>query len=78
MIQKDGLHYQLWLVGQICGQFSRVTLGRLGAEAGRTDRFTVDEATATDGGDNGPLRVRRLFRVVPAARQDSGPPLTEE
>jgi hypothetical protein len=27
MIQKDKLHYELWLVGEICGQFSRVTRG---------------------------------------------------
>ena len=42
-------------------------LGRRGAEAGRTDLFTVDEATSTACRDTGHLRVRRLFRVVPAA-----------
>ena len=41
-------------------------LGRLGAQAGRTDVFTVDAATSTDFGDTG-LLVRRLVRAVPAA-----------
>ena len=27
MIQKDKLHYELWLVGEICGQFWRVNRG---------------------------------------------------
>lgn len=42
-------------------------LGRLAAQAGRTDVFTVDAATSTDFGETGPLRVRRLFRAVPVA-----------
>jgi hypothetical protein len=42
-------------------------LGRRGAQAGRSDLFTVDEATATACHDTGHLRVRRLFRVAPAA-----------
>jgi hypothetical protein len=42
-------------------------LGRLGAQAGRTDVFTVDATTATDFGETGPLRVRRLLRAVPFA-----------
>jgi hypothetical protein len=42
-------------------------LGRRGAEAGRTDLFIVDEATSTPCRDTGHLRVRRLFRVAPAA-----------
>lgn len=42
-------------------------LGRLGAQAGRTDVFTVDAATATDCGQTGPLRVRHLVRAVPVA-----------
>ena len=42
-------------------------LGRRGAEAGRTDLLTVDEATSTACHDTGHLRVRRLFRVAPAA-----------
>jgi hypothetical protein len=48
-------------------------LGSLGAEAGRTDVFTVDAATATDLGVSGPLLVRRLVRAVPvvASREPS-------
>ena len=42
-------------------------LGRLGAQAGRTDVFTVDTATSTDSGESGPLRVRRLLCVAPVA-----------
>jgi len=42
-------------------------LGRLGAQAGRTDVFTVDTATSTDSGETGPLRVRRLLCVAPVA-----------
>ena len=41
-------------------------LGRLGAQAGRTDVFIVDAASSTDLGDTG-LLVRRLVRAVPAA-----------
>jgi hypothetical protein len=40
-------------------------LGREGAEAGRTDLYMVDAASATDFGGNG-LLVRRLVRAVPA------------
>lgn len=40
-------------------------LGRLGAQAGRTDMYTVDSATAEDCGDAG-LLVRRLVRLIPA------------
>ena len=40
-------------------------LGRLAAQVGRTDVYTVDATTATDGGDTGPLRVRRLLRAIP-------------
>src|SRR6266498_3199438 len=36
-------------------------LGRLGAQAGRTDLFTVDTLTSTELGDAGPLRIRRLL-----------------
>jgi hypothetical protein len=39
-------------------------LGRLGAQTGRTDVFTVDPATSTDFGEAG-LLVRRLVRAVP-------------
>jgi hypothetical protein len=39
-------------------------LGRIGAEAGRTDVFTVDPATASETRDGPPL-VRRLLRAVP-------------
>lgn len=42
-------------------------LGRLGAQAGRTDLFTVDVTTSTDLGSAGPLLVRRLLRAAPAA-----------
>jgi hypothetical protein len=42
-------------------------LGRLAAQAGRTDVFTVDAGTSTDFGETGPLRVRRLLRAVPVA-----------
>jgi len=42
-------------------------LGRLAAQAGRTDVFTVDSITSTDSGETGPLRIRRLLPVVPAA-----------
>ncbi|MGE5466281.1 MAG: hypothetical protein ACM3Y9_02540 [Ignavibacteria bacterium] len=38
-------------------------LGRIGADAGRTDIFTVDAASATDLGDAG-LLVRRLIPAV--------------
>ena len=41
-------------------------LGRLGAEAGRTDIFTVDTTTTTDHGNAG-LQVRRLLQATPAA-----------
>jgi hypothetical protein len=41
-------------------------LARLAAQAGRTDIFTVDSITSTDSGETGPLRIRRLVRVVPA------------
>jgi len=41
-------------------------LGRLGAQAGRTDVYLVDEATSTDLGDAGVL-VRRLVQTIPAA-----------
>lgn len=41
-------------------------LGRLGAQLGRTDVFTVDATTSTDFGHAG-LLVRRLVRAVPAA-----------
>ena len=40
-------------------------LGRLGAQAGRTDVLTVDAMTLTDFGEGRPLRVRRLLRAVP-------------
>ncbi len=46
-------------------------LGRDGAEAGRTDIFTVDAASATDFGANG-LLVRRLVRAVPPEQADAG------
>lgn len=36
-------------------------LGRTGALAGRTDLLTVDTASASDPGANGPLLVRRLL-----------------
>jgi hypothetical protein len=39
-------------------------LGRLGAQACRTDVFIVDASTSTDYGDAG-LLVRRLVRAVP-------------
>jgi hypothetical protein len=39
-------------------------LGRLGAQQGRTDIFTVDQSTAEDLGSAG-LLVRRLVRAVP-------------
>ena len=42
-------------------------LGRLAAQAGRTDVFTVDARASTDFRETGPLRVRRLLRAVPAA-----------
>ncbi len=42
-------------------------LGRLAAQAGRSDVFTVDATTSTDFGETGPLRVRRLLRAVPVA-----------
>ena len=42
-------------------------LGRMGAQAGRTDLFTIDAATAFDPGANGPLLVRRLVRAAPPA-----------
>jgi len=38
-------------------------LGRLGAQQGRTDVFTVDAATATDLGKAKPLLVRKLLRA---------------
>jgi hypothetical protein len=41
-------------------------LARLAAQAGRTDIFTVDSITSTDSGETGPLRIRRLVRVIPA------------
>ena len=41
-------------------------LGLAGAEAGRTDVFTVDTASATDYGSAG-LLVRRLIQAAPAA-----------
>jgi hypothetical protein len=46
-------------------------LGRAGAEAGRSDVFTVDPATVFDPGATGPLLVRRLLRVAaqPAAQR---------
>lgn len=40
-------------------------LGRLGAQTGRTDVFTVDPVTSTDFGEAG-LLVRRLVPAVPA------------
>jgi hypothetical protein len=48
-------------------------LGRLGAQAGRTDVFVVDPATSTDFGAPKPLLIRRLLRVTPigAVRVDS-------
>ena len=42
-------------------------LGRVAAQAGRTDVFTVDARTSTDFGETGPLRVRRLLRAVPVS-----------
>jgi hypothetical protein len=42
-------------------------LGRVGAQAQRSDVFTVDTATLTDFGDTGPLLVRRLVRATPIA-----------
>jgi hypothetical protein len=42
-------------------------LGRLGAQVGRTDVFTVDAATSTELGDTGPLLVRRLLPAVSGA-----------
>ena len=42
-------------------------LGRLGAQAGRTDIFTLDATTSTDFGEAAPLRVRSLLRAVPVA-----------
>jgi hypothetical protein len=42
-------------------------LGRLGAQAGRTDVFTVDAPISADSDKTGPLRVRRLLCVVPDA-----------
>lgn len=37
-------------------------LGRLGAQAGRSDILTIEAGTAIDCGDEGPVRVRRLVR----------------
>jgi len=42
-------------------------LGRVAGKAGRTDVFTVDEASSTDLGESGPVRVRRLIRAAPVA-----------
>jgi len=42
-------------------------LGRIAAQASRSDIFTVDATTSTDFGEAGPLRVRRLLRAVPVA-----------
>jgi hypothetical protein len=41
-------------------------LGRVGAQAGRTDVFTVDAATSSATRD-GPVLVRRLLSVAPAS-----------
>jgi len=48
-------------------------LGRLAAQAGRSDVFTVDATASQDFGETGPLRVRRLVRAVPVAA-DPEPP----
>jgi hypothetical protein len=46
-------------------------LGRLAADAGRSDVFTVEATTSPDFGEHGPLQVRRLLRAVPdAARSE--------
>ena len=42
-------------------------LGRLGAQAGRTDVFVIDPATATDPGAPRPVLIRRLLRVTPGS-----------
>ena len=46
-------------------------LGRVAADAGRNDIFTVETTASPDFGDSGPLQVQRLLRVVPdAARSE--------
>jgi hypothetical protein len=48
-------------------------LGRLGAQAGRTDVFTVDATTSTDLGEARPLLVRRLVRAAPVVALSEQP-----
>jgi hypothetical protein len=48
-------------------------LGRAGAQAGRTDVFTVDATTSTDYGAGG-LLARRLIPAAPVAASADPPP----